>query len=187
MMLGQYFNGKLVFDHLDVRMPLHGFDQAVLNFCSRIIFMVKNAELGVSSFAVQVKFAFLVFVEVHAPFDQFFNLRRRFAHYFFYCATVADPVAGNHRIFNVFVEIIHQQVGDGRHSSLCEVRIGFFQPAFTDKSNFTFVRHFERKTHTGNSGADNEEIEFSYHNFVYFSPQSYKISHFVVLFVVTNS
>ena len=39
----------------------------------------------------------------------------------------------------------------------------------------------------GNSGADNEEIEFSYHNFVYFSPQSYKISYFVVLFVVTNS
>ena len=165
-MLCQDFNGKLVLNHFDVRMPLYGFDQAVLNFCSRIIFMVKNAEFGMPSFAVQVKFAFLVFVEVYPPLDKFFNLRRRFAHYFFYCFTVTDPVSCNHRVFNVFVEIIYQKVGDRRHPSLGEVRIGFFQPAFTDKSNFTFVRHFQRKTHTGNSGADNEEIEFSYHSFV---------------------
>ena len=69
MMLGQYFNGKLVFDHLDVRMPLHGFDQAILYFSSRIVFVVKDTEFRVSPFAVQVKFAFLIFVEVHSPLD----------------------------------------------------------------------------------------------------------------------
>ena len=166
MMLCQDFNGKLVFDDRDIRMALYGFNQAVLNFRSRIIFMVKNTELRVSAFAVQVKFAFLVFVKVHSPLNQFFNLCGSFAHYLFYCGTVADPIACNHRIFNVLVEIIHQKVGDGGYPSLGEVRIGFFQPTFTDKSNFTFVRHFQRKTHTGNSGTDNEEIEFSYHNLV---------------------
>ena len=166
MMLCKDFNGKLVFNHRDIGMPLYGFNQAVLDFRSRIVFVMKDAELRVSPFAVQVKFAFLILVEVYAPLDQFFNLRGSFAHYLLHCGTVTDPVSGNHRVFNVFVEIVYQQVGDGRHSPLCEVRIGLFQPAFTDKSNFTFVRHFQRKTHTGNSGADDEEIEFSYHSFV---------------------
>ena len=165
-MLCQDFNGKLVFDDRDIRMALYGFNQAVLNFCSCIVFMVKNTELRVSAFAVQVKFAFLVFVKIHSPLNQFFNLCGSFAHYLFYCGTVTDPIAGNHCVFNVLVEIIHQKVGDGGYPSLGEVRIGFFQPTFTDKSNFTCVRHFQRKTHTGNSGTDNEEIEFSYHNLV---------------------
>ena len=36
---------------------------------------------------------------------------------------------------------------------------------------------FSAKTHTGNSGADNE-IELSYHSFVYLTPQNYKITAF---------
>ena len=50
-------------------MPLHGFDQAILYFSSRIVFVVKDTEFRVSPFAVQVKFAFLIFVEVHSPLD----------------------------------------------------------------------------------------------------------------------
>ncbi len=166
MMLCQDFNGKLVFDYRDVRMPLHGFNQAVLYFRSRVIFVVKDTEFRVSPFAMQVKFTLFVFVEVYSPLYQFFDLCRSFTHHFLHCGTVANPVAGVHGVFNVLVEIVYHQVGHRRYPALREVRIGFFQPAFTDKSNFTFVRHFQRKTHAGNSGADNEEIEFSYHNFV---------------------
>ena len=45
------------------------FDQAILYFSSRIVFVVKDTEFRVSPFAVQVKFAFLIFVEVHSPLD----------------------------------------------------------------------------------------------------------------------
>lgn len=42
-----------------------------------------------------------------------------------------------------------------------------FHPVSVDGSAIAWtVRHFQRKTHTGNSGTDNEEIEFSYHNLV---------------------
>ncbi len=129
-MLCQDFNGKLVLNHFDVRMPLYGFDQAVLNFCSRIIFMVKNAEFECPPSRCKSNSPFSFLSKSHPPLDKFFNLRRRFAHYFFYCFTVTDPVSCNHRVFNVFVEIIYQKVGDRRHPSLGEVRIGFFQPAF---------------------------------------------------------
>ena len=69
MMLGQDFNSKLVLDYRDIGMSLHGFDQAILYFSSRIVFVVKDTEFRVSPFAVQVKFAFLIFVEVHSPLD----------------------------------------------------------------------------------------------------------------------
>mgnify|MGYP000699677751 CR=1 FL=1 len=118
------------------------------NFYNR---MVKNAELGVSSLAVQVKFAFLVFVKIHSPLNQFFNLCGSFAHYFFYCATVADPVAGYHGVFDVLVEVVHGQIGHRGDASLCKIRVGLFHSGLTDEGYRPLFRHFQGEAHTGYS------------------------------------
>ena len=98
--------------------------------------------------------------------NKFVDLFGSIADYFLHSISVADPISGNHCVFNVLLEIIYCKIGYGSYTALCKKSVGLFQSGFTDKRNFTFVRYFQCKTHTGNSGADDEEIEFSYHSFV---------------------
>ena len=43
------------------------------------------------------------------------------------------------------------------------IGVGLFQPSLADEGNLTFVRYFERETHTGQSWADDEKVVFVYH------------------------
>lgn len=87
----------------------------------------------------------------------------------------------------MLVEIVYRQIGDGGYPALMRNKCLPLQAGLADEGYCSFMRHFQRKTHTGNSGADNEEIELSYHSFVYLTPQNYKISTFLVSLMGINS
>ena len=181
------FHRKEIGKYGDVGVLLHGFNQAFLYLRTRIVLVVQDAEFRVSAFFVQVEFSVIFFVEIHSPFNEFTDLSGSIAHYLFYGCTVAYPVSGNHGVFDMLVEIVYRQVGDGGYPALCEISVCLFQAGLADEGYCSFMRHFQRKTHTGNSGADNEEIELSYHSFVYLTPQNYKISTFLVSLMGINS
>lgn len=48
---------------------------------------------------------------------------------------------------------------------MCKISVCLFQTCLTNEGYCSFMRYFQRKTHTGKSGADNEKIELSYHRF----------------------
>ena len=66
--------GEVVLEYVDVGIVAHGLDKAFLNFGSRVVLVVQDAEFGVSAFAVQVKVAVFVLVEVDAPLYEFVYL-----------------------------------------------------------------------------------------------------------------
>ena len=80
----------------------------VLYLCTRIVLMVEDAEFGVAAFFVQVKLSVLLFVEVHSPFNELLDLFGSIAHHLLYGFAVAYPVTGNHGVFDVLVEVVHQ-------------------------------------------------------------------------------
>lgn len=123
-------------------MPLYGSDKTVLYFGAGIVFVVENAEFRVPSFAVQVELAFFIFIKIHSPVDERFNLCGSFAYDFFYGG--ADRLS-SHRQSSYLLCVyrnVYQQIGDRGYSSLCKIGVGFFQTAFTDKGYFSFVCHF---------------------------------------------
>ena len=163
VMLGNDFHSVMVGQYGDVGVLLHSFNEAGLYLCTRIVLMVEDAEFGVAAFFVQVKLSVLLFVEVHAPFDELLDLFGSIAHHLLYGFAVAYPVACNHGVLDVLLEVVHSRIGDGSDTSLCKIGVCFFQTCLADKGYCPLVRHFQRKTHTGKPGADNEEIELSYH------------------------
>ena len=187
MVLGDDFHRKEICEYGDVRMLFYGFNQAVLYLRSGIVLVMQDAELRVSAFFMQVEFSVIFLVEVHSPFDKLVDLSGSVAYHLFHSFTVAYPVSGNHGVFNMLIEIVYRQIGDGSDAALCEISVCFFQTGLADEGYCSFMRHFKRKAHTGNSGADNEEIELSYHSFVYLTPQNYKISTFLVSLAGINS
>ena len=64
-----------------------------------------------SALAVQVEGAVFFLVEVDAPLYQFLYLAGCVAHHLLHSSAVADVVAGYHGVFDVFVEVVHGQVG----------------------------------------------------------------------------
>ncbi len=69
MVLRQYFDCEMILKYGDVGVLLDGLNQAILYFGTCIVFMVQDAEFGMSPFTVQVEVAFLVLVEVYTPTD----------------------------------------------------------------------------------------------------------------------
>ena len=151
MMLGNDFYRIVICKYGNIGMGFYRFYQASLYFSSCIVFVVQDAELGMSSFFVEVEFSIFFFIKIHSPFYQFLDLCRCFSHYFFYSRAVTDPIAGNHRVFNVFLEIVYFQVGNRCYTSLSKIGIGFFQSCFTNQGDFTFVSYFQCEAHSGKS------------------------------------
>ena len=165
VMLGNDFHSVMVGQYGDVGVLLQSFNEAGLYLCTRIVLMVEDAEFGVAAFFVQVKLSVLLFVEVHSPFDKLLDLFGGIAHHLLYSFTVAYPVTRNHGIFDMLFKIVYGQIGDRGDTSLCKISVCLFQTCLTDEGYCSFMRYFQRKTHTGKSGADNEKIELSYHRF----------------------
>ena len=84
--------------------------QSALNLEARVVGMVQDAELGVTALAVEVKLAALLLVEVHAPLHQVLDALRGIPHHLLHGCGVADVVARNHGVLNVFLEVVHLQV-----------------------------------------------------------------------------
>ena len=111
MMLRDDFYGKMAVEYFDIGVRLYGSDKAFLYFGTCIVFVVQNAEFGVTAFFMEVEVSLIILVEVHSPVYQFFDLSGGLAHHFLHGGAVTDPVACNHGVFNVLVEVIYQCIG----------------------------------------------------------------------------
>ena len=126
MVLGDDFHGEMVLKHIDEGVVSHGFHQSALYLCACIVGMVQDTKLRVPAFAMEVESAFGIAVEVHAPVDQLFYLSGSVLHHLLYGARVGQPIARDHRIVDMLLEIIYLQVRYGRNAALCFGGIGFF-------------------------------------------------------------
>ena len=151
VVLGDNLYGKVVGQHRYVGMCLHCLDERGLNLGTRIVLIMKDAELGMSALLMEVKVAVLLLVEVDSPTYQLLNLCRSALDDLLYCSRVADVVARYHRVFNVLVKVVHREVCDRGDTSLCIIGIGLFQSCLADECDLTFVRYLERETHSSQS------------------------------------
>ena len=165
MMLRYNLHGKVVFLYLYIGIAAHGVHQSALYLGSGIVGMVQYAELRVPAFTVQVERTVGLTVEVHSPLHQFGYLSGSVSHHLFHCTAVAYVVAGNHRVFDVLVEIVDFCVCHRGNASLCKICVGLIERGLAYYTHLTFMRscNFQGVTHTGNSCADNQKVVFKYH------------------------
>ena len=69
--------------------------------------MMKNTEVAVSAFAVQIVLPIFVLVKFHAPLHKRFDGIGRIAHNVFHGGQVRNVVAGHHRVVDVLFKIIY--------------------------------------------------------------------------------
>ena len=69
--------------------------------------MMKNAEIAVSAFAVQVVLPVFVLIKFHAPLHKRFDGIGCIAHNVFHGGQVRNVVAGNYRVVDVLFKIVH--------------------------------------------------------------------------------
>ena len=181
VVLGDDFDGEVILQNLDVGTTAHGSHESALDFGTRVVGVVQDAEFGVSAFAVQVELSVGVLVEVDAPLDEFLNLCRGIAHHLFHGFAVADVVARNHCVLNVLFKVIDQQVGDAGDAALRFGCVCLLECGLADDGDFPFLCpcHLEGITHAGYTRADDEEVKFTCHDTVYYALQVAKLSHFV--------
>ena len=154
MVLRKNLDGEMLFENSDVGVLFDSPYQTVLNFRTRVILVVQDAKFGMSAFPVKVEFPFFVFIEIDPPADEFFDLRRSFFYDFLDCGAVAEPVAGDHRVFDMFLKVVYQRVGYRGYATLCEIGICLLQFCFAYERHFSFVCYFQGKTHSGYPGTD---------------------------------
>ena len=107
MVLRNNFHSKMMLQHVYKRICAYGGHKSTLNLCTRIIGMVENAELRMSSFTMQVKRAILFLIEINAPIYQFLYPSRSIFYYLFYGRRITQPITGHHRVMDMFLKIIH--------------------------------------------------------------------------------
>ena len=179
VVLGDDLDGKMVLQHLDLRVGTHGCHQSALDLRTGVIGMMQDTELGVSAFAVEVKRTVVFLIEVNTPLDEFLDTSRCVAYDLFYCCRVTEPVTRHHRIVDMFVEVIDQEIRYGCDTSLCFGGVGLLEGGLAAEGNLvlTGARYLKRKTHTGYTAANNQKIVFLYHVFMLCITQRLKIVH----------
>ena len=157
-------------------MSTHGLHQSALNLCTRIVSVVQDAELRVTTLAVQVEVAILLAVEVDTPLHQLLNLFGSHTHHLLDSLAVADVVAGNHRVLDVLVEIVDSQIGHTGNTTLCERRIGLVETCLANHTHTSFIssRHLQSVAHTCHTSTYYQEIVLINHAFLSSTLQNYK-------------
>ena len=146
MMLGNDFYRIVICKYGNIGMGFYRFYQASLYFSSCIVFVVQDAELGMSSFLCGGRILHLLFLSKSTPhFISSWICAGASRTTFFYSRAVTDPIAGNHRVFNVFLEIVYFQVGNRCYTSLSKIGIGFFQSCFTNQATLPLWATFSAK------------------------------------------
>ena len=112
VVLSDNLHGEMIFLDIDIRTVAHSLHQTALDFCTRIIGMMKDAELAVTALTVEVELAVLLLIEVDAPLHELLDLLRCHGDNLLHCFIIADVITSNHRVLNVLVEVIHFQVGN---------------------------------------------------------------------------
>ena len=160
VVLSDDFYSEMVLINVDVGIVSHSLHESALNLSTSVVGMVENAELGVSSFTVEVKGTIFLLVKIHAPLHQSLDACRTAFDHLFYGFWVTDPVACYHCVFDMLLEVIYKQICYGGNTSLCFCSVSFFKGSLAHNSYLTFLssRYFESVTHTCYSRADDEEI-----------------------------
>lgn len=126
--------------------------EALLYLEAGVVGVVEYAELAVAALAVQVVVAFLVFIEVYAPVHELAYLPGRAFHYFFYGLGVAEPVAGDHGVVDVFVEIVDFEISHRGHAALGKGCICLVESRFADQCDTRpLAGNLQCETHAGNA------------------------------------
>ena len=112
MVLGDDFHGKMILLDVDVGIVSHGSHQSSLDFGTRIVGMVKDAEFRVTSFTMQVEFSAFIAVEIYPPVDEFRNLFGCVFNHLLYGSSVADEITCNHGVFDMLIEIVNLEIGN---------------------------------------------------------------------------
>ena len=115
---------------------------------------------------MQVECAIFLPVEVHTPLHQFLNLLRGITHYLLHRLAVTDVVACNHRIFDVFLEIVEFQIRHTRHATLCIFGVGLLQSGLANDANFALLGtcNLQCIAHTSYTCTDNQKVVLINHN-----------------------
>lgn len=71
MVLRNDFNGKMILQYRNVRMPSHGFHQPALDFESRVVSMMQDTEFRMAALTMQIEVTLFILVEVHPHFTIF--------------------------------------------------------------------------------------------------------------------
>ena len=169
MVLRDNLHGEMILLDINIGIIAHGFHQSTLYLRARVVGMMQNAELRMSSLAMQVIFPVLLLVEMHAPVHQLLNLLWSAFHHLLHCSAVADIVSRYHSVFYMLLEVIHFKIGHRSYTALGKRSVGFIQLGLAYHAHFTFVRsgYFQGVTHTGHTCADNQEIVFVNHRLVF--------------------
>ena len=156
---------------VDVGMVLHCLHEPTLNFCSRVVGMVEDAELRMTAFAVEVELTIALLVEIDSPVDQFGDLLRCHTHHLFYGSAVGNVVARYHRVFDVLVEIVNFQVGHTGNTALRKGGVRLIEGCLANEANLTFMGtcHLQSVTHTGDASTNDEEVVLVGHRGCIFS------------------
>ena len=104
VVLRQQVDGEVVLQHGDVGMALHLLDQRPFDFGAREVFVVEDAVLRVSAFAVELETSVGSLVEARTPGDEVGDELRCAANDQLDRFPVALPGAADERILDVFFE-----------------------------------------------------------------------------------
>ncbi len=146
-MLGYYLDCKMMFENIDVFICSDSLDERFLNFEAGVVGMVEDTEFRMAALAVKIKSSVGLLVELDTPIYQLAYLRRSFGHHLADGLGVAEPVAGNHGVVDMFFEVVNFEICDRGHASLSESRVGFVKSGLADECHAPFRRYFQGKAH----------------------------------------
>ena len=155
------------------------FKPFMFNFWDFIDIIINISYTAMNNFAFDKKnyvlLAIGMLVELRSPLHQLADLFRRFCHHLTHSRRVADVVAGNHGVVDVFFKIVFLKVGHRRHATLREARIGLIERCFADDANLSFFRlgHFQGVAHACYTGANDQKVVLVSHNECVMSVQNY--------------
>ena len=139
----------MVFEDVDVGICAHLLDKALLYFEAGVVGMVENTEFGVASLAVEVERAVVFFVEVDAVVDEEVDSVGSAGHDLADGIGVGELVAGNHRVGDVFVEVVDLAVCNRGYAALSEGSVGFVESGFAYECHPAGTGHFQGEAHAG--------------------------------------
>ena len=110
-----------------VGVSLHLLYKRGLYLGAGVVGVMQDAELGVAPLTVQVELPVGIPVEFHPVVYEELNLFGGAFHHLLHRPAVGEPVAGDHCVVYVFIEIVKFKISDGGHTSLGEECVRLFQ------------------------------------------------------------